>query len=273
MLTKDKKPRGRPRSTMTEPANTTLKSLDRALNILDSLAKNEHASLTDLSHSLGIPTATTHRILTTLQKHGYTELEERTQHWVIGIEAYRTGCSFLKRTNLPDVSRPIMRQLMETTGETANLAVRDGNEVVFIGQADTQNPIRAFFKPGTRAPMHASGTGKAILSRMDESRLKSMLQSISLEQFTDNTLTNPSALISDLKKTRSRGWSFDHEERFVGMSCIGAAILNAHDDVIAGISISGPSNRFSNEHIEEFGAEVSNAAARITVAIGGTPST
>lgn len=269
MAQAERKARGRPKSPFTDTGSQTMQSLDRALGVLNALARLERASLTDLSLALGIPTATTHRILTTLQKHRFTELDEATQDWMVGIEAYRTGASFLKRMNLADISRPVMRALMQATGETANLAIRDGAEVVFIGQIETPNPIRAFFNPGTRTPMHASGTGKAILATLPEDRLRALIQSSGLPAFTESTLSTPAALFADLEQTRARGWSFDQEERHIGMSCIGAAIFDAQGQAVGGVSISGPSARFDARSSLDYGRQVAEAAAEITRALGG----
>jgi IclR family acetate operon transcriptional repressor len=264
--------RGRPKSAFTESAQT-MQALDRALTVLNALSAQERATLTDLAIAVGVPTATTHRILTTLQARGYAEFDAARQTWSVGIEAYRTGAAFLKRTTLADVSRPVLRRLMEATGETANLAIADGGEVVFIGQVETQNPIRAFFHPGTRTPMHASGTGKAILAALGDDAARARLQTAGLPGFTPHTLTSPAGFFADLSETRARGWSFDREERYLGMSCIGAAIRDARGEVVAGVSISGPSNRFEGGMVAEFGRKVAGAADEISAAIGGAPET
>lgn len=243
--------------------------MDRALGILVAVSRSGRATLTDLSLSLGVPTATTHRILTTLQKHGFVTFNEDLQDWSIGIEAYRTGASFMNRTNLIEVSRPIMRQLMEKTGETSNLAIPDGAEVVFVEQFETTNPIRAFFARGTRTSMHASGTGKAILASLPEERARSLLMSSGLSAFTDRTLTTPVELFDDLRRTAERGYSFDQEERYSGMSCIGSVIYDEHGEPCAGVSISGPSTRFDPARVPELGTTVKEAAEEITRFIGG----
>ena len=269
-----KRPRGRPRSQFTESTAGTLQSLDRALNVLTAIARSGRMSLTDLSLAVGIPTATTHRILTTLQKHDFVAFDEEHQDWSIGVEAFRTGTSFLQQSNLLEVSRPIMQALMQQTGETANLAVRQEAEVVFVGQVETQNPVRALFPSGTRTAMHASGTGKAILSHLPEDTVRKLLTKSGLEQFTSNTLVTPSDLFADLSEIRSRGWSYDKEERYAGMSCIGSAIFDASGLPVAGVSISGPSIRFEPTRLSEFGAAVSAAASEITRRYGGVaPST
>ncbi len=263
------RPRGRPKSKFKESTAGTMQSLDRALSVLVAVARSDRATLTDLSLSLGVPTATTHRILTTLQKHGFVAFNEDRQDWSIGIEAYRTGAAFMNRTNLVEVSRPVMRHLMEKTGETANLAIPDGAEVVFVGQIETPNPIRAFFARGTRTSMHASGTGKAILSALPEERVRKLLSGTGLVAFTDKTLVTPAALFDDLARTRARGWSFDGEERYSGMSCIGSVIYDEHREPCGGVSISGPSTRFDALRVPELGATVAEAARKITGLIGG----
>ncbi len=268
-MTQLKRPRGRPKSQFSESSAGTMQALDRALGVLTAVAREEGVNLSDLSLSLGIPTATTHRILTTLQGRDFVRFDEERQDWTIGIEAYRTGVAYLKRTNLADVGRPVMRRLMEQTGETANLAVPDGAEVVFIGQVETGNPIRAFFPAGSRTSMHASGTGKAILAALPEDRLLELLKGAGLKGFTTQTHVSPRTLFDDLAQTRVRGWSLDRNERYDGMSCIGAAIYDARGEPCAGVSISGPSSRFRDAHIAEFGAAVAQAAAQITHLIAG----
>ncbi len=250
-----------------------MQSLDRALTVLVAAARQDGVSLSELAQSLDIPTATTHRILTTLQKRDFLRFDETRQDWTIGIEAYRTGVAYLKRTDLSDVGRPVMRRLMEETGETANLAVPDGAEVVFIGQVETGNPIRAFFPPGSRTPMHASGIGKAILAVLSEERRKTLLSGAGLRGFTDQTHVTRDALFDDLVRTAARGWSFDRNERHDGMSCIGAAIFNDRGEPCAGISISGPSSRFTDARLPEFGLAVKRAATRITHLIAGQAAT
>ncbi|UWR01988.1 IclR family transcriptional regulator [Ruegeria conchae] len=264
-----KRPRGRPKSMFKESSAGTMQSLDRALGVLTTVAGLERVALSDLAREVDVPTATTHRILVTLQKHGFVSFDEERQEWMVGIEAYRTGASFLRRNNVLEIGRPILRRLMLDSGETANLAVPDGPEVVFVGQVETQNPIRAFFPPGARTPMYASGTGKAILAALSEESLDKVLARTDLIAFTENTNLPQAGLHDDLAETRRRGWSYDHEERYEGMSCIGAAIFNDRAEPCAGISVSGPTVRFSLDRAPELGMLVRNAAQEITHLSGG----
>ncbi len=159
---------------------------------------------------------------------------------------------------------------MEDTGETANLGIADAGDVVFVSQVETHNPIRAFFRPGTRGHMHASGIGKALLAELSQRETEAILQKKGLPAFSERTLTRPADLFSNLEASRLRGWSLDDEERYIGMRCIASPIFNLHGEAVAGVSVSGPTVRFSENDLPEIGARVRRAAAAITQEIGGT---
>ena len=267
--TAPKRPRGRPRNPMSEPDTGTVRALDRGLQLLRLLAREHRITLSSLAMQTGIPPPTAHRLLATLQSHRFAEFDENTQEWMIGVEAFRIGSGFLKRTQLVDASRDIMHRLMIETGETANLAIADDGDMVFVGQVETHNPIRAFFPPGARTPMHASGTGKALLAQLSRREVESLLQRKGLAEFTPRTLTKPDLLFAELEATRARGWAFDDEERYAGMRCIAAPVFNAYGDTVAGISVSGPTVRFTEPEISRLSNQVKKAAADLTERIGG----
>ncbi len=264
-----KRPRGRPRTLSKVNPGSTIRALDRGILLLRALARDGAVTLTDLALSVGMPPSSAHRVLTTLQKHSFVELDEPTQQWTIGIEAFRVGSAYLARNNLIDAARKVMRPLMEETGETANIGIADNGDVVFVSQIETYSPIRAFFRPGTRSHMHASGIGKVLLANMPRKNLETVLQQKGLPEFTPNSLTSPADLFTDLETIRARGWSLDDEEHYTGMRCVAAAIFNAYGEAIAGLSVSGPTVRFSDNTVLEFGPRVMRAANEVTVAIGG----
>lgn len=264
-----KRSRGRPRTLSADAQGATVQALDRGLMLMGALAREGAVTLTELSLRIGMPPSSAHRLLVTMQKHGIVEFDEATQTWAIGVEAFRIGSAFAHRTNLIDVAREVMRQLMEETGETANLAIADDGFVVFVSQIESHNPIRAFFGPGARSHMHASGIGKALLAELARRDVEQILQKNGLPDFTPKTLTSPNALFANLELTRARGWSFDDEEHYSGMRCVAAPIHNAYGEPIAGISVSGPTVRFPDHAVAEIGPKVRRAAAEITKLIGG----
>lgn len=264
-----KRARGRPRSLFHDPKPNTVQALDRALVLFVDLAEKGSATLTEIAARIDMPASSVHRVLTTLQKRKFVELDEASQKWAIGIETYRVGSAYLKRTNIVETARPVLRRLMEDTGETANLAIADDGDVVFVGQIETHQPIRAFFRPGTRGHMHASGIGKALLADSPRKLVDRIIRDKGLPEFTPKTLTSPEMLFADLDATRARGWSLDDEERYCGMRCVAATIYNGFGDAIAGISVSGPTVRFADETVSELGPAVAAAADEITKLIGG----
>lgn len=268
----EKRRRGRPRKHASDAETGTVQALDRGLTLLGLLSKEHKITLSNLAMQADMPPSTAHRLLMTLQAHRFAEFDEATQEWMIGVEAFRVGSGFLKRINLIEASRDVMHRLMQETGETANLAIAEDGDVVFVSQVETHNPIRAFFRPGTRSDMHASGIGKALLAQLSPGDLDLLLRKKGLRAFTPRTLTKPDALVADLAQCRSRGWAFDDEERYAGMRCIAAPVFNAHGEAVAGISVSGPSVRFDDASIASLSHAVRRAASELSENIGGPAS-
>lgn len=264
-----KRGRGRPKAWDDKGQQNTIKSLDRALEVLVGLGEMQSATLSEIAGELDQSPATIYRVLSTFQGRRFVDFDEASQEWSIGPAAFLTGSHFLRRTSLVERARPIMRELMQSTGETANLGIERDGMVLFLGQVETHATIRAFFPPGTASAMHASGIGKALLCRMDDKRQRQVLAASKLEAFTPHTLTDPEAMIADLREAKARGYAFDGEERNIGMRCIAAPVFNVFGEVVAGISVSGPTARITNDRIDALAADVMNAAARLTRAIGG----
>lgn len=266
-----KRGRGRPKAFTPVPEQTTVQALDRALVILKALAAAEGGlSLTEIAEATGQAPATVYRVLSTFAAHGIVETQTARQLWFVGPEAFRIGSAFVGRSGLVEHARRVMRELMAQTGETANLAVADGAQVIFLSQVETHHPIRAFFRPGTRGPIHAAGIGKALLACYPAEEVDRLLGPGPFEVYTARTLSDRAALDADLAAIRARGWAMDDEERTLGMRCVAAPIFNEFREAVAGVSISGPTVRVTPERAASIGAQVRAAADRVTRATGGT---
>lgn len=265
----EKRRRGRPRAFNRPAEGNAVQSLDRALRILAIVAESDGLSLSEVAERAGLAPSTAYRMLTTLANHGMVEFAEEQQLWSVGVEAYRIGSAFLRGRKLVDRARAVMQDLMEETGETANLGVAEDDFVVFVSQVETHQAIRAFFRPGTRSPFHASGIGKAILAHLGADRVERIVGRTGLETFTERTLSRRGELAADLAAIRSRGWSVDDEERYPGMRCVAAAIFNEFAEPVGGISISGPTVRVTPDRLAAIGPRVRDAAASVTALIGG----
>ncbi len=264
--------RGRPRGFNAPKDSTTVQSLDRAVRVLKALSEREGMSLSQTAEAADVAPATAYRILLTYQAHGMTSFAEDTQLWAVGAEAFRIGSSFLKRTALLDVGRPAMEALMQDTGETANIAIEDHGMALFVSQVETHQPIRAFFRPGTRTPLHVSGIGKAMMAHYSEEKLARVLSN-GLERVSEKSITDPALLREDLARIKAQGYALDDEERTAGMRCVASPVFNAFGEAVAGISISGPSVRVTLDLAAEFGAKTRAAADHITEATGGQVQT
>ena len=146
-----------------------------------------------------------------------------------------------------------------------------GNRVLFVGQAECHEFIRAFFPPGTLSAMHASGIGKAILSRLSTDQVAAVVAQHGLDRFTPRTLVSPATLRADLSLSAKRGYAIDEEERNPGMRCIAAPIVDATGEVVAGLSVSGPITRMSEARTGEVAQAVMQAAAEVSAKLGGDP--
>lgn len=263
------RPRGRPKAFHDTTEQNTVQSLDRALGLLRVLAEAPGLTLSELASRSGQATATVYRALATLQAHGMVEVEEAGQLWHIGGGAFRIGSAFLRRTKVVERARQPMEALMRATGETANLGVESGDQVLFLSQVETHEAIRAFFPPGTKGPMHVSGIGKALLAWYPPEKVAGIVGRQGLARFTSLSITDAAGLGADLALTRGRGYAVDDQERAEGMRCIAAPVFNAHAEPVAGLSVSGPAFRVSLAEAGRIGALVRDAADRVTEATGG----
>lgn len=259
---------GRPKSFNSSDSKTTIRALDRAVDVLEALASADGLILSDLSRQLKQSPATLYRALSTLEERELAEMDPQTQAWHIGPMAHKLGAAFLRRSSVIERSRPIMRELMLETGETSNLGIERQDEVMFVSQVETHETIRAFFPPGTLSPMHASGIGKALLSCFSKDQLSAYVRRAKLEKFTPKTISSAEKLEEELRMIRARGWAFDDEEKTEGMRCIAAPIRNIYGEAVAGISVSGPTQRLSNSEVDRVSDAVTRAASRIEHSIG-----
>jgi len=261
--------RGRPRSFRPNTEDTIIQSVDKAISLLKVVSEGSGRSLSELSELAGQPAASAYRALVTLQKHGMVSFDEDRQLWRIDVESFRVGTAFLANTSMVEQARPMMASLMSDTGETANLGIIAGGEVVFLSQVETHEPIRAFFRPGTHGSIHASGIGKALFAFRPENLAVQLAHSIQLDRFTESTIQSPDALLQMRQDTLERGFAIDDQERTMGMRCIAAPIFNSFGEAVSAVSVSGPTVRIGAEKIEQYGKLVRLAADEITRNIGG----
>jgi IclR family acetate operon transcriptional repressor len=206
-----------------------------------------------------------------MQQLGFVRQVGELGHWAVGAHAFIVGSSFLQSRNLLAIVHPILRKLMEESGETVNLAVLDqsDHQAIIIDQVQCTQLMRMSAPIGGKLPMHASGAGKAFLSQLSEEQVTGLLHRKGLHAYTHATLVSPVHLKEDLALTRKRGYSFDDEEHALGLRCLASCIFDEHREPFAAISISGPISRMTDDRVTELGALVIKAAKEVTLAYGG----
>ncbi|KNH33382.1 MULTISPECIES: glyoxylate bypass operon transcriptional repressor IclR [Pantoea] len=264
-----KKPRGTP---VAAPAGGQVQSLTRGLTLLELIA-DSHGSvaLTELAQQAGLPNSTTHRLLSTMQQQGFVRQVGDLGLWTIGAHAFVVGSSFLQSRNLLALVHPVLRSLMEQSGETVNLAVLDlsDHQAVIIDQVQCTQLMRMSAPIGGKLPMHASGAGKAFLAHLGDEQVTALLHQKGLHYYTQKTLMSPQSLKENLALVRKAGFSFDDEEHALGLRCVAAPIYDEHGEAFAALSISGPIARMTDDRITELGALVIREARQVTLAYSG----
>jgi len=250
-------------------APTPVRSLARALRLLEGLADEGSATLSEIAQRVGLPASTAHRLLRTLEQREFVVVEPHSGLWSVGVGAFTIGNAFLARRDYVATALPQMRALMETAKESVNLGVLMDGNAVFLSQVLCEQMMLMVIRPGDRAPAHASGVGKALLAALPKPAVDAILHRHGLARFTANTLTSATRLEKDLAAIRRRGYAFDDEEHAVGLRCVAAAIHDEHGEPLAAISLSGPRARIADPRVPVLGAQVRATAERVTRALGG----
>lgn len=262
--------RGRPARAPERGEAGQVQSLVRALTLLEHVSRREHGvALTDAAQAAGLAASTAHRLLKSLERMGFVSQDEERGLWFVGVKAFTVGSAFVRARDVVAIARPFMRDLMERSQETVNLAVLDQDEPVYLTQIECRQMIRAHALPGARAPVHCSGVGKALLATLPQARVAAIAQARGLPRYTAKTITALPALNAELELVRERGWAADDEEHSRGMRCVASVLRDEHGDAIAAISLTGPIARVTDERLAELGALVRATAAKITEALGG----
>jgi IclR family transcriptional regulator, acetate operon repressor len=245
----------------------SVQSLTRALDLLDHLADaGGRATLSELAAASGLPAASVHRLLATLVAQGHVR-REAGRRYALGPRLVRLGD--VAGHVLGEGVGPVLRELVATTGESANLAGLDGDAAVYLAQAASPHPMRMFTEIGRRVPLHATGVGKALLAAMTPGDVEAALARTGMLARTPATLTDPGRLRAELDVARSRGWVLDEGEQEVGVRCVAAPVPSAPTP--CAVSVSGPAARFGPDEAAAAGPAVVAAAARLGEDLAGLP--
>lgn len=243
---------------------TGVQSVDRVLDILECLATQPRPmGISEIARETGLAQGTVHRLLASLVSRGYVRRDVDRRY---GIGMAAAGLADSARNGLIAGAEPVLRDLVDTTGETANLALLDGDQMVYAAQAPSPHTLRIFAEVGRRVPLHCTAVGKAALATLPDARGQALLARRPLEARTEHTLTTVEAVMSDVGRVRDLGHAVDEQEQEIGVRCI-AAPLTGLAGITAAVSVSAPTERLPEDAVRTVARAVRRAADRLAEAI------
>ena len=225
-----------------------VQSVDRALSILEVLARDGEAGVTEIAADLGVHKSTAFRLLATLEAHRLVEQDGERGRYRLGVGNLRLAGATTARLDLVQEARPVCRQLASDTGETVNITVRAETSALYLDQVAGSSALQSHNWVGQHIPLHATSNGKVLLSELEDAQLKKAVRE--LPRYTDQTVTTMSKLVAELAHVREQGYALAVDELETGLTAVAAPIRNAHGDVIASISVSGPSFRLTADRLD-----------------------
>lgn len=247
------------------------KAFIKGLRLLEALALSEQPrGVTDLAAELKLTKSNVHRLLTTLQTHGYVRQIPPHLTYELTTRIWELGNHVIRRMDLVKLARPAMAKLAAATGETIHLSVLEGTEVLYVDKIESDHHIRAHTSVGARAPAYTVATGKAMLAQLPESYLERFRPQ--LKRYTEATRTAMEELRADVELARAQGYAAVlHGEWREGIAACACAILGRNGELVGAIGMSGPDTRIKRKQIKQYSVDVIEAARSISIALGYSP--
>jgi IclR family KDG regulon transcriptional repressor len=248
-----------------------IQSVSHALDILEAFTKtDDELGVTDLSKRLGLHKNNVFRLLATLEHRGYIEQNRDTENYRLGPKTLQLGSIFIEQLECRRQARPILEDLMTSTGETAVVAVLRATKVIYMDGVETDRTVRAVSRVGAMLPAHCTAVGKVNLSFLSPAEIENLYPDNELPAVTPRTLRNRDALLNDLKGIRERGYAVENEECDLDVKGIAAPVRDFSKKVIAAVGIIAPANRLGEDRIYTGGvaAKVQEAAMSLSLKLG-----
>ncbi|GAA4989191.1 IclR family acetate operon transcriptional repressor [Nonomuraea thailandensis] len=218
----------------------SVQSVERALDVLEALAEHGgEAGLSEIAARTGLPYGTIHRLLQTLLARGYVR-QESDRRYALGGGLVRLGG--IAESMVGVWAQPYLTKMVELSGETANLAVLEGDFVVYVAQVPSPRRLRMFAEVGRRVLPHSTAVGKVMLAGRPASEAVAVFERTGMPRRTPNTITDVSDMLAELGRVRSRGYAMDLGEEELGVHCLAVPVCDG-DRVVAAMSVSGPAER------------------------------
>lgn len=229
---------------------SSIQVIDRSVRLMEAIAASDTAaSLKILSAETGLHPSTAFRILSSLADAGFVE-RDSAGHYFIGHKVAQLANRVRRDVDIRVIARREMEMLRDVIGETVNLTVREGDEVIYVERAIPNRMMRVEQLIGSRAPLHVTAVGKLMLAELGTAFIRDYSERSGLKAYTAHTRSNLDELTQETNRAIAQGFAYDNEEAEIGVGCIGVLIHNSDGNVMAGLSISAPIERRKDEWAE-----------------------
>ena len=247
--------------------NYPIESVDNALRLLLVLAEHGHIRVSEASSELGIAVSTAHRLLAMLQHHDFVVQDVESKMYKVGPVLLRLGLAAVRDLDIRTVVHPHVRTLRDEVRETVHVAIRQGQEVLFIDCAESPIALRVASRVGTSMWAHCTSIGKAWLAQESDAALRELYPSTKLPALTSRSITSRTKLLAELTEIRRRGFALNKGESEIGVGSVSSAIRARDGQPVAAISISVPLVRMSDERWTTLARAVGRTATVIESAL------
>jgi len=253
---------------MKDPQEYNVRAVERALQILKCF-DDEHPErgVSEIAQQVGLHKATAHRIMTTLLNLGYLERAGDEQKYRLGVYLADLGFRVIRRMDVRREALPFMAQIVERWDETCDLGLFDQGQVFYIEVMRGSHTLTIAAAVGQRLPAHCTASGKLFLAHLPARELDALL-SQPLAAYTSRTITSPAVLRQQLEVIRQQGYGFDDEEFEVGIRAVSAPIRNHEGNVVAAMSVPGPTSRMTPDRIPDIVRSLIEAAEAVSRRLG-----
>lgn len=237
-----------------------IQSIERAFRVLQALAEQGGTGQLHVVAELAdLPQPTAHRILRTMVSLGYVRQED-SRKYALGAGLIALGD--VASLPLGAWARPRLAELVEATQETANMAILEASQVTYVAQVPSTQSMRMFTEVGRRAGAHSTAVGKAMLATLPDDAIESIIRRAGMERRTEFTLTSMDDLRAEISRIRIAGHAMDNEEQEIGVRCVAVAVPGAPSPTA--ISVSGPTQRMTDQAVAEAAATLKSVASKLT---------
>ena len=253
---------------MGKPAYYQIKSIVKAFRLMELLVTKNEFQLAELCQLLQSPKTTIHRMLLTLESLGYVRQNPQSLGYMASIKIFDLGGKVVQNLNFIEIAKPLMIELSAKTGETINLGILDGADVICIDKVESNQHLKLDQPIGSRAKAYHTAMGKAILAYLSEGERAQLFSKHTVTLGASKSLKSVSAIEEDLRRVQEQGYAVDNEEYIMGVRCVGAPVFDHNSKVVAGLSIAGPALRIKEKNIESLAKLVTETATFISNRLG-----